>query len=223
MHTTVQVLAGTYHKSKLAVTQKAIMIKDKSLRIKIRSSKEFSTTITMPVTLKYYVYLPREYNESNSKFPLVLFLHGAGERGDELERLEFHGIPKMIRKGENFPFITIAPQCPAFQWWSEPLYVEALISLVEETIKNYNVDVEKVYATGLSMGGYGTLSVAKERPDLFSAIIPICGGGDTTGIKKLKNLPIWLFHGDADKIVPVENSTLIYDQLKPQYRYLLTI
>ncbi len=187
----------------------------KAKKIKIRSSKEFSTTITMPVTLKYYVYLPSEYKESNSKFPLVLFLHGAGERGDDLERVEFHGIPKMIRKGEKFPFITIAPQCPAFQWWSEPLYVEALISLVEETIKNYNVDAERVYATGLSMGGYGTLSVAKERPDLFSAIIPICGGMDTTGIKKLKNLPIWLFHGDADKVVPVENSTLIYDQLKP--------
>ena len=180
-----------------------------------KSSKEFLTTVTLPVSLKYYIYLPNNYHESNSNFPLVLFLHGAGERGDDLNMVEMHGIPKIINNGEEFPFITIAPQCPAFQWWPEPVYVKTLILLIEEIINNYKVDTERIYATGLSMGGYGTLAIAKERPDLFSAIIPICGGMDTTDIQKLKDIPIWLFHGDADEVVPVENSKLIYDILKP--------
>ena len=180
-----------------------------------KSSKEFLTSITMPVSLKYHIYLPDNYHASNANFPLVLFLHGAGERGDDLNLVEIHGIPKMINNGKEFPFITIAPQCPAFQWWSEPLYTKTLIYLVEEIIKTYNVDTKRVYATGLSMGGYGTLAIAKERPDLFSAIIPVCGGMDTTAIEKLKDIPIWLFHGDSDKVVPVENSKLIYEILKP--------
>ena len=183
--------------------------------MKKKSSKEFLTSVTIPVSLEYFIYFPSNYNDSNSNFPLVLFLHGAGERGDDINMVERHGIPKMINNGHEFPFITIAPQCPGYQWWPEPVYVKALISLVEETINNYKVDIERIYATGLSMGGYGTLAIAKERPDLFSAIIPICGGTDTTEIQKLKNIPIWLFHGDSDEVVPVENSKLIYDLLEP--------
>jgi predicted peptidase len=146
---------------------------------------------------------------------MVLFLHGSGERGDDIGLVEKHGIPKMINNGHTFPFITVAPQCPKFQRWSEPLYSKALIFLVEEIIRNNRVDIGRIYATGLSMGGYGTLSIAKERPDLFSAIVPVCGGMDITNIENLKEIPIWLFHGDADEVVPVENSELIYDLLKP--------
>tara|TARA_Y100000588_G_C13774964_1_gene719839 strand:- start:346 stop:696 length:351 start_codon:yes stop_codon:yes gene_type:complete len=80
----------------------------------------------------------------------------------------------------------------------------------------YKVNSKRVYATGLSMGGYGTLAIAKERPDLFAAILPVCGGMDTTNIYKLGNMPIWLFHGSEDSVVPVENSQKIYDLLKPK-------
>ena len=183
--------------------------------IKNKSSKEFLTSLTMPVSLKYYIYYPDNYYDSDTTFPLVLFLHGAGERGSDLSLVEKHGIPKMINNGEDFPFITIAPQCPKNQWWSEPLYVKALILLVEDIIRSNKIDIGRIYATGLSMGGYGTLAIAKKRPDLFSAIIPVCGGMDTTDIERLKDIPIWLFHGDEDKVVPVENSELIYDLLKP--------
>jgi predicted peptidase len=184
-------------------------------KIANKSNKEFLTSLTIPVSLKYHIYYPVNYYNSDTTFPLVLFLHGAGERGNDLNLVEKHGIPKMINNGNKFPFITIAPQCPAFQYWSEPLYVKTLILLVEEIIKNNKVDIERIYATGLSMGGYGTLAIAKERPDLFSAIIPVCGGMDTTDIERLKDVPIWLFHGDEDKVVPVENSELIYELLKP--------
>ena len=183
--------------------------------IKNKSSKEFLTSLTIPVSLKYNIYYPDNYYDSDTTFPLVLFLHGAGERGSDLSLVEKHGIPKMINNGEDFPFITIAPQCPKNQWWSEPLYVKTLILLVEDIIRSNKIDIGRIYATGLSMGGYGTLAIAKERPDLFSAIIPVCGGMDTTDIERLKDIPIWLFHGDEDKVVPVENSELIYDLLKP--------
>jgi len=183
--------------------------------IKNKSSEKFITNLAMQVSLKYHIYFPNNYHDSDTKFPLVLFLHGAGERGDDLGLVEKHGIPKMINNGINFPFITVAPQCPKFQYWSEPVNVKTLLLLVEEIIKKNKVDIERIYATGLSMGGYGTLAIAKERPDLFSAIIPVCGGLDTTDIKRLKDIPIWLFHGAEDKVVPVENSELIYDLLKP--------
>ena len=183
--------------------------------VKNRLSARFSSKITEPVDLNYYLYFPDNYEYSHLEFPLVLFLHGAGERGSELDSVQKHGIPKMINEGQEFPFITLAPQCPDSNWWSEPIYVETLILLVEETIETYRVDDNHVYATGLSMGGYGTLSVAIKRPDLFSAIAPICGGTDAKDIKRLKNVPIWLFHGELDKAVSVENSLLVYEILKP--------
>ena len=182
---------------------------------KNKSSEKFVTNLTMQVSLKYHIYFPDNYHDSDTKFPLVLFLHGSGERGDDLRLVEKHGIPKMINNGIKFPFITLAPQCPKFQYWTEPVNVKTLLLLVEEIIKKNKVDIERIYATGLSMGGYGTLAIAKERPDLFSAIIPVCGGLDTTDIERLKDIPIWLFHGAEDKVVPVENSELIYDLLKP--------
>ena len=180
-----------------------------------KSINEFSTSLNLSVSFKYYIYFPENYYDSDTSFPMVLFLHGSGERGDDIGLVEEHGIPKMINNGHTFPFITVAPQCPKFQRWSEPLYSKALIFLVEEIIRNNRVDIGRIYATGLSMGGYGTLSIAKERPDLFSAIVPVCGGMDITNIENLKEIPIWLFHGDADEVVPVENSELIYDLLKP--------
>ncbi len=182
---------------------------------KNKSSKKFLTNLTMQVSLKYHIYFPDNYHDSDTNFPLVLFLHGAGERGDDLRLVEKHGIPKMINNGVKFPFITVAPQCPKFQYWSEPVNVKTLLLLLDEIIKKNKVDIKRIYATGLSMGGYGTLAIAKERPDLFSALIPICGGMDTTDIEMLKDIPIWLFHGSEDKVVPAENSELIYDLLKP--------
>jgi predicted peptidase len=180
-----------------------------------RNIKNIVTDVTIAVELNYLLYLPSDYSDSKKAYPLVLFLHGAGERGEDINLVEIHGIPKLINMGREFPFITIAPQCPSDRWWPDPVFVKALISLIEKTKTQYNVDDSRIYATGLSMGGYGTLEIAIERPDLFSGIIPICGGGDLKKIGRLKDMPVWLFHGDADTVVPVENSTNIYDILKP--------
>ena len=105
--------------------------------------------------LAYILYLPTEYEETDRSFPLVLFLHGAGERGDDLEKIKLHGIPKLINEGRTFPFICIAPQCPNDGYWDRPEYVSSLISLTREVEGEHRVDSNRIYGTGLSMGGLG--------------------------------------------------------------------
>ena len=176
----------------------------------------FETMVKTPVKLHYSLYIPDDYYDNDSDYPLVLYLHGKGERGEDLKKIEVNGLPEVISKGKTFPFLTLAPQCPEFGWWSRSEYVEALADLLNEVVKERRVNTKKIYATGLSMGGYGTLALAKKYPDLFAAIIPICGGmDDHDGIKRLKDMPIWLFHGDLDETHPVERSTTIYDLLSP--------
>jgi len=164
--------------------------------------------------LNYLLYLPNEYDQSEQVFPLVLFLHGAGERGDDLENLKIHGIPKLINEGRSFPFISVAPQCPNDGYWDRPEYVSTLISLVKTVMKDTRVDPKRVYGTGLSMGGLGTLAIAIKDPELFSAIIPICGGADLEKIQRLNKLPMWIFHGDRDDVIPLDNSISIYQSLR---------
>ena len=166
------------------------------------------------VDLGYILYLPAEYENIDRSFPLVLFLHGAGERGDDLEKIKIHGIPRLISEGRTFPFICIAPQCPEGGYWDRPEYVSTLISLVKEMEKEHSVDSNRIYCTGLSMGGLGTLAMAIREPKLFSAIIPVCGGADMENIHKLSELPIWLFHGDRDDVIPLDNSIAIYQDLR---------
>ena len=185
----------------------------------------FETVVNIPIKLNYALYTPNNYRKTESELPLVLYLHGVGERGTDLKKLELNGIPELISKGKDFPFLTLAPQCPDFGWWSRSEYVEALASLTKEIISSHRVDKKKVYVTGLSMGGYGTLALAKKYPQLFSAIIPICGGmDDHKDIERLGDMPVWLFHGDKDNTHPVERSTAIYDLLKPNNKKIkLTI
>ena len=172
--------------------------------------------VLLPYKLSYKVYLPENYNDASTKFPLVLFLHGVGERGDDLDLVETHGLPKLIKNGERFPFITVAPQCPDKEWWSRAEMIKCLVQLVKKITKIYNVDDKKIYATGLSMGGYGTIALANERPDLFAAALPICGGADFSDYSNLKGLPLWFFHGSDDDEHPASFSEKIYNALKNQ-------
>ncbi len=173
-------------------------------------SKSFQKTITKKVETNYLIYLPENYGKSDKKWPLLLFLHGAGERGSDINLVKKHGPPKLIAEGKNFPFIVVSPQCPLNQRWS----VDVLISLLDEIEKDYNVDLSREYLTGLSMGGYGTWQLATAYPDRFAAVVPICGWGDNFEICKLKNVPMWVFHGAKDKVVPVEAEKKMVDSLK---------
>lgn len=161
--------------------------------------------------LDYLVSLPVDYHKSDSQmWPLVLFLHGAGERGDDLEKVKIHGPPKLVAEGTRYPFVLLSPQCPEDQWWETDVLNALLIDIQER----YRIDSNRIYVTGLSMGGYGTWALAMRYPEKFAAIAPICGGGIPYRTKSIKKLPIWTFHGDADKAVDISETKKLVTQLK---------
>jgi predicted peptidase len=169
-----------------------------------QNEQTFSKKITKKVECNYLLYLPADYGKDKKKRPLIMFLHGAGERGDNLELVKKHGMPKMISQGNGFDFIVVSPQCPNDLWWHEQ--TDVLINLLDEIEAKYRVDTDRVYLTGLSMGGFGTWSLAQRYPQRFAAIAPICGSGEWYAAYRLKNVPVWAFHGDSDKIVPLQQS-----------------
>ncbi len=175
----------------------------------MQESKIFKTKISKKVSLPYLLYKP---TKPKNKLPLVMFLHGAGERGNDLELVKYHGIPKLIEQGQDFPFIAVSPQCPKDSWW--PLELEALKGLLDDIIAKHNVDKKRIYLTGLSMGGYGTWYLAGLYPKTFAAIAPICGGGDFVLGQQLTHMPIWAFHGDKDVVVPLAESKRMVDIVK---------
>jgi len=158
----------------------------------------------------YLLYLPPGYSESRAKWPTIFFLHGAGERGHNPQIVRRHGIPKMIDKMPDFPFIVISPQCPANRWWS----LEWLDMLFEEIVARYRIDLKRIYLTGLSMGGYATWTWAIEHPERFAALAPVCGAGNPLEACKVKNVPTWIFHGAKDNIVPLHKSEEMVAALK---------
>jgi predicted peptidase len=161
----------------------------------------FQGSVTKQYAYQYWLYLPHDYDEARPS-PLVLFLHGMGERGDDLDLVKVHGPPKLIDGGQAFPFICVSPQCPDDQVWSPA----GLAALLDEIEGKYSVDKKRIYVTGLSMGGYGTWTLAAHQPDRFAAIVPICGGASYFDGGLLKDLPIWCFHGGADDVVPLSES-----------------
>ncbi|WP_431216104.1 alpha/beta hydrolase-fold protein [Puia sp. P3] len=150
--------------------------------------------------VNYLLYLPQGYaKDSTQKWPLLLFLHGSGERGDDLEKLKTHGPPKLIAQGRQYPFIVVSPQAREGGGWD----AQQLYELLQDCKHRFRVDPDRVYLTGLSMGGFGTWDLALKHPEEFAAIIPICGGGDTTDAWRLRNMPVWCFHGAKDNTVPI--------------------
>lgn len=168
--------------------------------------------------------------EEGKKYPLVIFLHGAGERGDDNQVQLKHGMDKFASPAvrEKYPCYVIAPQCPAGeQWVNVPWSADKhknpekpsgamgrVFEVVDAYVKNLPVDADRIYITGLSMGGYGTWDAIARRPNFFAAAIPICGGGDSSDVSAYKSLPIWAFHGDKDTAVKVERSRDMIAALK---------
>jgi predicted peptidase len=167
-------------------------------------SHTFNKTITKTLSCNYLLFLPEDYGREKKSWPLILFLHGAGERGSDIEKVKVHGPPKIVQTKKDFPFIVVSPQCPEDDWWTDK--TEMLINLLDDIVAHYDVDTERIYLTGLSMGGYGAWALASQYPDRFAAVVPICGGGDRILARTLKDVPIWAFHGAKDSVVPVEES-----------------
>lgn len=177
----------------------------------------FNTHIT--VSLPYLLHLPDGYDEDPEKqWPVMLFLHGSGERGDDLAALRNHSLLKVINeKPSMVPFIVVAPQCPLDNRWI--CYTDALMALLNKVITDYRVDESRVYLTGLSLGGEGTWYLASEYPTRFAAIAPICGRGRSNlgfpdRLQRMAHMPVWVFHGDADDVVPEQESRTLTDALK---------
>lgn len=189
-------------------------------------------------TLRYRMLYPLNY-EANKKYPLIVFLHGSGERGSENERQLIHG-GKLFAdsaRRQQFPAFVVIPQCPASDFWSrikrEPNKEDSLgkfsfpseepigpglglvSQLLDSLAESGTVNTKKIYLGGLSMGGMGTFELLWRKPKFFAAAFPICGGGDPQKVTLYgKKFPIWIFHGDKDQAVPVGNSRLMYNVLK---------
>lgn len=187
-------------------------------------------------TLRYRIMYPEGYSAAK-KYPMIVFLHGAGERGKDNEAQLKHG-GNLFTSAENrkkFPAIVIAPQCPKIDFWARIGFRQGdslggftfpseqpigkalnLVSLlVDSMVAEKNVDTKKVYVGGLSMGGMGTFELLWRKPKTFAAAFPICGGGDPKKVSEYASgFPIWIFHGDADRTVAVSNSRLMVNTLK---------
>lgn len=152
-----------------------------------------------------FPFVSYEPSERYGALPLIVQLHGAGERGDGKESLslvDFHGFSKVIADKE-LPCVFAMPQCPSDSFWAAK--VESIIAFIHQLTEKYDIDTRKIYLTGLSMGGFGTWYTAMERPDLFAAIAPVCGGGMAWNASVLK-MPIWAFHGACDTVVSPSHS-----------------
>ena len=178
-----------------------------------QSAEEFKAKIKTEVKYQYLLFkASNDYHAKDGKFPLLIFLHGSGERGTDISLVKKHGPPKMVEEQDNFPFYVLSPQCPTGQRW-DALGVKALI---DKIVKDNPIDKNRIYLTGLSMGGFGTWDLAIKYPDYFAAIAPVCGGGFVHAFQaeQIKHLPIWVFHGALDNVVPVESSVRIVRALE---------
>ena len=191
-------------------------------------------TIETGSTVHHYkVYVPKDWTK-DKEWPVILYLHGAGERGNDNVAQTRVGIGPAIGRQKGFSAITVFPQCLSNRWWSEPEMQEMAIKALDQSIKEFNGDTNRIYLTGLSMGGYGTWAIARDYPGRFAAYAPICGGvlppRVVSGLpedprvktadpymdvaKKIGKTPVWVFHGETDPVVPVSESRKMVEALK---------
>ena len=179
----------------------------------------FKRTQSVVQEYSYCISTPSGYDTDKTKrWPLMLFLHGAGERGTNLDAVTVHGPPKLVKQGNDLPFVIVSPQCPVGLIWDDA----ALIGLLDDIVRRHRIDQRRVYVTGLSMGGYGTWSLITKHPERFAAAAPICGGGERIRLlllseqqkQALKTLGIWAFHGAKDSVVPLEESERMVQAVK---------
>jgi predicted peptidase len=174
--------------------------------------------IAKRVRLRYLLWLPAGYEATSTQaWPLILFLHGRGERGEGLIELTRYGLAQRLAEGFELPCIVAAPQCPTGSDWT--LHDDALLALLDELAETYAVDQRRVYLTGLSMGAREAWRLAATNAERFAALVPICGRRpdglrNTEETRTLSGIPIWVFHGALDQIVPIEESELMVAALR---------
>ncbi len=163
---------------------------------------------------RYLLYLPPGVEDSDKKLPVILYLHGASCRGDDLNKLKRYGLPQRVERHPGFPFIVISPQCSSGGSWDNP---KSLIALVDDVVAHYNGDKDRVYLTGMSLGGAGVWATALAFPSRFAAIAPVCAPAPESRYGSLEDLirvPTWIFHGTADSVIPPSGSIAAAAHLK---------
>jgi predicted peptidase len=166
----------------------------------------------MPSLYKYLCYLPDNYDSiRNKKWPLIIYLHGKSVCGNDLNKLKRYGIPFYIDRGMQFKAVVVSPQCPAGRNWTSENWFQ---SLYNEITEKYHIDTNRIYLTGMSMGGFGAWDLAIKYPRRFAAVVPLCGGGKPQLVCAIKDVPIWVFHGNMDEIVPLKRSEEMVEALK---------
>lgn len=167
-------------------------------------------TSTLRSKLHYLLFKPKAYTAKGAGVPLIVFLHGSGERGADLNKVKAWGPPAITEKDPDFPFMVVSPQLADGESW----HAAALKAMLDDVLATYNVDRKRVYLTGLSLGGFGAWDFAMRYPTYFAALAPICGWGHTRMVGNLRDLPTWVFHGKKDTAVPEEESARMVDALK---------
>jgi predicted peptidase len=192
--------------------------------VKARRAREADKAVAMPTGFinktmvardqvrRYAVYVPHEYDPAQA-WPLIVFLHGAGERGDDGLKQTEVGLGRAIRLApDRFPAVVVMPQCPDGVWWDAAL--DDIEVSLNNTLRDYNIDRRRIYLTGLSMGGYGTWLYGAQHPERFAALMPVCGGGRLDDASVLAKLPIRAFHGAKDDVVPAKESRAMVEAVR---------
>jgi predicted peptidase len=160
-------------------------------------------------TYSHLIYLPAEY-KARQEWPVIFYLHGVGGQGDYLEILKAHGLPKLLDHRDDFPFLVVSPQCPSHEVWS----TELLSVLLRHVAEQYRIDNNRIYLTGIGTGAAAAWQWAAKEPEKFAALAPICGRGNPHEVCKLRDVPVWTFHGARDRIVPISETQSMVLALK---------
>jgi predicted peptidase len=172
---------------------------------RVGQKSDEGTKMARKAHYNYLLHLPQKYPDNIKKYPLVIYLHGSSQKGDDLNKLKAYGLPSLVEKGNQFDFIIVSPQCPpeAADWSAENWFD----TLFSEITSKYRVDTDRVYLTGISMGGGGTFEIAKKHPEKFAALAPLCAwNSGLENICRLSDIPIWTLHGTRDPVVPVSET-----------------
>lgn len=171
-----------------------------------------TSTATVKNDLNYLIYTPDAYATSNETYPLVVWLHGGDQGGNDIEKVKSSGLPKLIEDGKQFPFLVFSPQNPS----EELLYpIEKVKSALDEVVAKHRVDPTRIYVVGYSRGGFGAWALAEQFPETFAAAVPIAGGGNRHYLNRTnEKAAFWVFHGTNDDVIPLSDSVIMYERLK---------
>lgn len=180
--------------------------------VSISTSRVSASTTPKKVKYNYLLNIPDDYDKDpGKKWPIIFYLHGRHASGKNLQSLKRYGLPYYLEKGKKIDFIVVSPQCPWGKNWASEDWFNPVF---DEVSRKYRIDDSRIYLIGMSMGGFGTWEIAARMPDRFAAISPMCGGANLKWVDQLSKIPTWVFHGTADRQIPISRSEVMVKALE---------